>query len=150
MFGVEGSKAKVMICCERFSYTVLNFQHYSLIYDLWRKKSGSLCKNDPKHVVHHLFLIHSTNPQSQPVVILIFARVVRPQLSKYRKMKQISLKIMVDTGGVWVCHRVDFTHVLYLLIYDFSSKNVENNINWCKHVWARKNVVDLLSMHMKI
>ena len=43
----------------------------------------------------YVFLIHEADPQSRPVVIIVFAHVVRPHLSKQNKYQA---KTMSATG----------------------------------------------------
>ena len=50
----------------------------------------------------YILLIHQADPQSRPVVITIFARVVCPSIPTFQnlaKQNNSQVRIVIDTGG---------------------------------------------------
>ena len=63
----------------------------------------------------HCLMIHSTDPQTRPIVISISAHVVRPSVTKQNKRR---VKIMITTGGTvgWPSGSL-MTPTLFALIF---------------------------------
>ena len=62
------------------------------------------------------------DPQSRPVVITIFTRVVRPSVHPHlSKSRKVQARLEISTGGnvgraEWI---IDVTHVLYNDLFDW-------------------------------
>ena len=68
-----------------------------------------------------ILLIHEVNPQSRPVVITIFARVVCPSVPTFKnlaKQNKFQVRIVIATGETvglasWI---INGTHVLFFFV----------------------------------
>ena len=60
---------------------------------LWVKKGVNYGLSYTRYI-----LIQEADPQSQPVVIIVFAHVVRPHFSKYTKQNKFQAKTLFTTG----------------------------------------------------
>ena len=111
-----------------------------------------LCREILQLILSMVKLIHSADPQSRTVVIIIFAHVsvrpsVRPHFSKYRKTKQTSFENIdrylwgsrsgrVDHWCHYHYHSTDFSYVIShrkYLAYNFellSLRTFSHLISW--------------------
>ena len=90
IFFISHMTLRIENFCKLSEMQKLNSLKYK-VFKIYKKIKICYKLSSPlQHDCFVIFLIHSADPQSRPIVITIFTHVVRPYFSKSSKIKEIS------------------------------------------------------------